>query len=106
MSLGVCLKELRMKKNASLQDVATVVEVSKSHIWELERGDTKNPSMDLLTRLANYYGVSVDYLVTAGQSEIGESPEIRTFARELAEKGLSSSDLAVLRAAADALSKK
>jgi transcriptional regulator with XRE-family HTH domain len=104
MSLGFRLKELRMRKNVSLQVVADEVKVSKAHIWELERGDTKNPSMDLLKRLANYYGVSVEYLVTADQTDMGESPEIKAFARELADKGLSTSDLDVLRAAADALS--
>ena len=105
MSLGARLKELRIKKNVSLQIVANEVKASKPHIWELERGDTKNPSMDLLTRLANYYSVSVDFLVTAEQADTGESPEFKAFARELACKGLSKSDLAVLSAAADALSK-
>src|ERR1700730_802403 len=63
MSLGARLKELRIKKKQSLQDVADAVGASKAHIWELERGGTKNPSMDLLTKLAKFFDVSVSNLV-------------------------------------------
>jgi len=68
MSLGARLKKLRIKKNKSLQDVADAVKASKAHIWEIERGGSKNPSMELLDRLADYFGVSVAYL-------IGEEPD-------------------------------
>src|SRR5689334_11720099 len=63
MSLGVRLAKLRRKRRQSLQDVADAVEVSKAHIWELEKGRTGNPSMGLVTRLADHFGVSVAYLV-------------------------------------------
>jgi transcriptional regulator with XRE-family HTH domain len=68
MSLGARLKELRIKNNRSLQDVADAVKASKAHIWEIERGNSKNPTMDLLDRLADYFDVSVSYLV-------GEEPD-------------------------------
>lgn len=63
MSLGLRLFELRDKKDVSLQVVADAVKVSKAHIWELEKERKKNPSMDLVRRLADYYKVSVSYLV-------------------------------------------
>lgn len=63
MSIGARLKELRIIKRKSLQDVADAVGASKAHIWELERGGTKNPSMDLLTKLAVFFDVSVSNLV-------------------------------------------
>ena len=56
-----------LRKGKSLQDVATAVGVSKAHIWELEKGRADNPSMGLVTRLAEHFGVSVAYL-------IGEDP--------------------------------
>lgn len=91
MSLGARLKELRLKKGVSLQMVADVVKASKPHIWELERGNTKNPSLELLTNLANYYGVTVDYL--AGMKEKDKDSEYLAFAREAEEKGFSINDL-------------
>ncbi len=63
MGLGARISELRLKKRQSLQDVADAVGVSKAHIWELEKGRTENPSMALVTRLADHFGVSIRYLV-------------------------------------------
>ncbi|HBS75136.1 MAG TPA: XRE family transcriptional regulator [Microbacterium sp.] len=63
MSLGRRINELRLKSGESLQDVATAVGVSKAHIWELEKGRTDNPSMGLVTRLADHFKVSLSWLV-------------------------------------------
>lgn len=91
MSLAARLKELRLNKGASLQAVADAVNASKPHIWELERGSTKNPSLELMTKLANYFGVSVDYLAGTGVKE--EEAEYLAFAREAEAKGFSVNDL-------------
>lgn len=71
MTIGRRIKELRLGKGESLQDVASVVGVSKAHIWELEKGRTDNPSIGLVTRLADHFGVSIRYLV----DEDIESPD-------------------------------
>jgi transcriptional regulator with XRE-family HTH domain len=63
MNLGTRLAQLRRKKKESLQKVADAVGVSKAHIWELEKARTDNPSMDLVTRLADHFEVTVAYLV-------------------------------------------
>lgn len=48
----------------SFQKLADAVGVSKAHVWQLERGKTDNPSMDLVRRIANHYGVTLSYLVS------------------------------------------
>lgn len=63
MGLGRKITDLRLKKKESLQQVANAVGVSKAHIWELEKGKTDNPSMGLVTRLADHFRVTVSYLV-------------------------------------------
>jgi transcriptional regulator with XRE-family HTH domain len=63
MTIGRRIKELRLGKGESLQDVASAVGVSKAHIWELEKARTDNPSIGLVTRLADHFGVSIRYLV-------------------------------------------
>tara|TARA_R110002074_G_scaffold155712_1_gene311595 strand:+ start:276 stop:665 length:390 start_codon:yes stop_codon:yes gene_type:complete len=63
MSLGSRMTELRLRSKQSLQDVASAVGVSKAHIWELEKGKTDNPSMGLVQRLADHFGVSVTFMV-------------------------------------------
>ncbi len=63
MSLGARLTRLRIDKGETLQQVADAVGVSKAHIWELEKGRTDNPSMALVTRLADHFGLSLATLV-------------------------------------------
>jgi transcriptional regulator with XRE-family HTH domain len=69
MSLGATLRKLRLRKGRSLQQVADAVDASKAHIWELETGKSRNPSIDLLTRLADHYRVSL-------ASIVGEDPQV------------------------------
>jgi transcriptional regulator with XRE-family HTH domain len=68
MAIGSKLRQLRLKRGESLQDVADNVGASKAHIWEIEAGKSKNPSLDLLRRLADHFAVSVSHLS-------GEAPE-------------------------------
>lgn len=63
MGLGARINRLRLERRESLQQVADAVGVSKAHIWELEKGRTDNPSMGLVTRLADHFGVSISFLV-------------------------------------------
>ncbi|MGB0682759.1 MAG: helix-turn-helix domain-containing protein [Magnetovibrionaceae bacterium] len=63
MSIGARLKALRLKKGESLQKVADAVGTSKAHIWELEKGTSKNPSISLLTRLADHFGENIAFIV-------------------------------------------
>jgi transcriptional regulator with XRE-family HTH domain len=63
MTIGRRISELRLARGESLQDVAESVGVSKAHIWELEKGRTDNPSMALVTRLADHFAVSIRFLV-------------------------------------------
>lgn len=68
MGIGARLKELRLRKGESLQQVADAVGASKPHIWELEAEKSTNPSLDLLTNLANHFGVAVSHLLDENAS--------------------------------------
>jgi transcriptional regulator with XRE-family HTH domain len=90
VAIAVKVKELRMKKGLSLQQVADGVGSSKAHIWEIETGKNKNPSIDSLNKLADFFEVSVTYLIGEDPNSEGEEPELVAMFREL--KGLSESD--------------
>jgi transcriptional regulator with XRE-family HTH domain len=94
MSLGARLTELRLKQNVSLQTVADAVGVSKAHIWELEKGRTDNPTLTLLTRLADYFAVTVSFLVGEDPAATDADPELSRMFRQAGE--LTASDRAVL----------
>lgn len=62
MEIEERLFSLRQKSGDTLQQVADAVGVSKAHVWELEKGRSKNPSFELVRKLAEHYGVSIDVL--------------------------------------------
>ena len=94
MSLGRRITELRLKKGESLQQVADAVQVSKAHVWELEKGRTDNPAMALVTRLADHFGVSVSYLVGEQLDAPDADVEISRMFRQA--KDLDRDELAIL----------
>ncbi len=63
MRIGERLFSLRQKSGQPLQAVADAVGISKAHVWELEKGRSKNPSFELVQKLAHHYGVSIDELI-------------------------------------------
>ena len=102
MTLAQRLKELRMKNRQSLQDVADAVKASKAHVWELETGKSKNPSIDLLTKLADHFRVPTAYLV-GEDPEAEKDPELIALFRDL--KDLNPRDREVLRSTIEAMKK-
>lgn len=66
-NLSSRLKELRLNKNLRQEQVAKLIGVNKSAISAYEN-DLRQPSFDILVRLANLYRVSTDYLL--GQTHI------------------------------------
>jgi transcriptional regulator with XRE-family HTH domain len=100
MSLAAKLKELRLKKGESLQQVADAVGVSKAHIWELEGGRSKNPGLELLRNLADHFNVTVAFFSddAVGASDAAAIQFFREF-----EGRLSGKDWDALRSIADRL---
>ena len=60
--LGNRIRELRMKYNLTQAELANQVGVSKATITAYE-GDLRQPSYDVLIRLASVFRVSIDSLV-------------------------------------------
>ena len=92
MALGRKLKELRLRRSESLQQVADAVEASKAHIWELETGNSRNPSLALIRRLAEHFEVTVASLIgeLPGDAEDLDAEDLLVMYRDL--KGLSEED--------------
>ena len=103
MSFGARLHELRIRKNLSLQDVADKVGASKAHIWNLEKGTSDNPSMELLVGLATLFNVGVADLVGEDPSSAKEDPEMVALYRNL--KQLDGRDLETIRVLTEQLKK-
>lgn len=75
MAIGDRLKELRVKKGQSLQQVADAIGASKAHIWELESNRSQNPSLDLLRKLAGHFSTSVAYLISEPEHDLSDAEQ-------------------------------
>ena len=95
MSLGARLAELRLRKGESLQTVATAIGISKTHVWQLEKGNSENPSIDLLKKLAEHYSVPVTFLADAHADATLDDAEAQQFFRDF--KSLSGAERDVLK---------
>ncbi|QDZ98944.1 XRE family transcriptional regulator [Lysinibacillus fusiformis] len=60
--LGVRLKYLRKSKNKTQQDIADVLGITRPAYTAYEQGK-RNPDYGILEKIADYYNVSVDYLL-------------------------------------------
>ena len=89
MGIGAKLKQLRIRKGESLQQLADAVGASKPHIWELEAEKTANPSLDLLKKIAEHFNVPVSHLL----EELADLDAL-IFGREFA--GLTEADKKLL----------
>ncbi|MEW6016463.1 MAG: helix-turn-helix transcriptional regulator [Pseudomonadota bacterium] len=62
MAIGDKLRELRMALDKTQAEVAEAVGISRSYLAGLERGHER-PSVDVTLRLADFFRVSIDYLL-------------------------------------------
>ena len=104
MSFAAKLKELRIRDRQSLQQVADGVGTSKTHVWDMEQGNSANPSRALLMKLADHFRISVSELVGEDPNATGEPPELVALYRDL--KKLSSQDVRTIEAVMRSLKDK
>ena len=85
MSIAERLMVLRQAAGQSLQEVADAVGVSKAHVWELEKERSRNPSFDLVRKLAEHFGVTIEELSGASALPDANHQTINRLHRKLVE---------------------
>lgn len=65
MNIGEKIKKLRQEKNVSQAALGEIVGVHEKHISRYERGISR-PSTEVLRKMAEFFGVSIDFLVGEG----------------------------------------
>ncbi|WP_256972541.1 helix-turn-helix domain-containing protein [Saccharibacillus sp. O23] len=70
-TFGSRLKLLRSEKRLTQKDFAKLMNISESAVGMYER-DEREPSFKILNQIADYFGVSYDYLLG---SSIARTPE-------------------------------
>jgi transcriptional regulator with XRE-family HTH domain len=67
MKTGAIITELRKKMGWSQSDLANKTDISQVMVGKYERGDAA-PSIEVAKKIADAFGVSLDYLVGEGQN--------------------------------------
>ena len=67
-----CLKQLRESKNLTQKNLAEILNLTQSTIAYYESGK-KQPYLNMLEKLSDYFNVSVDYLL--GRTDVRQQPE-------------------------------
>jgi transcriptional regulator with XRE-family HTH domain len=62
-TLGENLKRLRLKYGVSVVQVAASTNIHPNYLQRMENERQKNPGLDILVKLADFYGISIDALV-------------------------------------------
>jgi transcriptional regulator with XRE-family HTH domain len=73
-AFGVHLKELRTLRRMSLEEVGKAAGFTKSHVWELETGRARNPTVRAVWSLARALGVTPAALLGLNDQTLALDP--------------------------------
>ena len=76
LTLGERLKDLRVERNLKLETLAEQTGLSKSALSKYESDDVTDLSIYAVTTLAEFYGVTTDYLLGVSASRNGLDPSV------------------------------
>jgi transcriptional regulator with XRE-family HTH domain len=83
--LGEKLKALRCAEHQTLKEVSDALDLADGHLAAIESGKTRNPGISVVVALADYYGVSLDSLVSA-REQLKLNPETSAVVRVMEEQ--------------------
>lgn len=78
---GDRLKELRKERNLTQEDIANMFSVTKNAVYSWEVGKSQ-PSIEIIKQLAQYFGVTIDYLLNFTQDDADNMEKLKTALKE------------------------
>lgn len=78
---GDRLKELRKECNLTQEDIGNLCGVAKNTVsnWE---NNANQPSFEIVKKLAQYFGVTIDYLLNFTQDDVDKMEKLKTALKE------------------------
>lgn len=67
-SLGTTIAELRRRKGMTIARLAETANLSRQHVWRLERGKVLDPGREVIAKLADAFGIGANELVPSNNS--------------------------------------
>lgn len=78
---GDRLKELRKEHNLTQEDIAKMFNVTNNAVYSWEVGKSQ-PSIEIIKKLAEYFGVTVDYLLCFTQKDADNLERLKQALKE------------------------
>lgn len=78
---GVRLKELRKNHRLTQSDIANMFDVTKNAVYSWENGISQ-PSIEIITKLAQYFNVTTDYLLGFNQDDLDKIEKLKIACQE------------------------
>jgi transcriptional regulator with XRE-family HTH domain len=75
-NFGERIKQLRVARGLTLEQLAQATESSKSYVWELENKNPPRPSAEKLSAIATALDVTVDYLLGADDQTLADAEDM------------------------------
>lgn len=97
------LKELRTEKEMTQEEFANTLFLNKSSISRYEKG-TQMPEAEMLERIADFFDVSVDYLL--GRTSNRKNNDIKIALNAISTEGLDDDDIEMIKGLVEKLKKK
>jgi len=83
--LGAKIRAERKRLKLTLDELAQKTDSSKSYIWELENRPVVRPSADKISKIAEVFGVTVEYLLDDDKHTPTESDADKAFFRRIGQ---------------------
>lgn len=89
---GDRLKELRKERNLTQEDIGNLCDVAKNTVsnWE---NNINQPTFDIVKKLAQYFGVTIDYLLNFTQDDMDNMEKLKTALKEAGMWDYSMNDM-------------
>jgi XRE family transcriptional regulator, master regulator for biofilm formation len=94
--IGTKIFEIRKKRGLSLTELAERAKISKSYLSNIERNLNKNPSIQVLSKIANVLEVDLKRLLETNQNRESETKienEWIDFVNELKDSGMEKENI-------------
>ncbi|WP_070359442.1 helix-turn-helix domain-containing protein [Duganella sp. HH105] len=83
--LGGKIRAQRKRLGLTLDQLAEKTGSSKSYIWELENRPMVRPSAEKIARIAEVFGLTVEFLLDDAKQEFAESDADQVFFRRVTQ---------------------
>lgn len=84
-AIGEKIRSQRKRLKLTLDQLAEKTGSSKSYIWELENRPVVRPSAEKIARLAEVFGLTVEFLLDDGKQDFSESDANQVFFRRISQ---------------------